>query len=71
MQSCNLEMFMEKLRPWLDGDYVREVHLNDEGQLVMRFTDGTQDVYAIEDCSRERLRPILEDLKEKGIPVTE
>ena len=71
MQSCSLELFMEKLRPWLDREYVREVHVNDEGQLVMRFTDGTQDVYAIEDCGRERLRPVLADLKEKGISVTE
>jgi len=71
MQNCNLELFMEKLRPWLDRQYVREVHVNDEGRLVMRFTDGTQDIYAIEDCGRERLRPILGDLKEKGILVTE
>jgi len=69
MKTCNLSDFMKALTPWLDDDYIRKAYVDDNGHFVLLFTDGVKNVYHIEDCEKSRLKAILEDLKNKGVPV--
>jgi len=69
MKICNLPDFMKALTPWLDDDYIRKAYLDDNGHLVLLFKDGAKNVYLIEDCEKSKLEEVLEDLKNKGIPV--
>jgi Zn-dependent M16 (insulinase) family peptidase len=69
MKTCNLSDFMQALTPWLDDDYIRKAYLDDNGHFVLLFMDGVKNVYHIEDCEKSQLKEILEDLKNKGVPV--
>lgn len=69
MKSCSLNDFMQELAPWLSDDYIREVYLDDNGHVVLLFLDGVRNAYHIEDCSEMQVKAMLEDLKEKGVPV--
>lgn len=69
MKSCNMKDFMQELTPWLDSDYIREARKDEDGQVVLLFQDGVENVYRIDDCSGEQLDKIFRDLKDRGITV--
>ena len=69
MKTCNLSDFMKAITPWLDDAYIRKACLDDNGHFVLQFMDGVKNVYHIEDCEKSQLKTILEDLKNKGVPV--
>ncbi len=69
MQTCQLNDFLKVLKPWLDRDYIRKVFLTDQNHLVFYFTDGGQNAYFIDDCTKAQLKNILADIRDKGIPV--
>mgnify|MGYP001103359612 CR=1 FL=1 len=71
MITCSLNNFMEAVKPWLDGDYIREAYLDAQGRFVLDFNDGVKNVYEIDDCSAVQLADILADMKRRGIPVKE
>ena len=69
MKSCSMNDFMQELAPWLDRDYIREAHLDDDGNVVLLFQDGVRDVFQIDDCTKEQIDKIFKDLKDRGITV--
>ena len=69
MKTCSLNHFLEAVKPWIDSEYIRNAHLDADGNFELNFVDGGKNVYRIDDCSREQLKAVLADLKEKGIPV--
>ncbi len=69
MKTCSLNDFMAELTPWLDKDHIHTVGLNDKGHLVVHFVDGMKNVYNVDDCNREQVRKVLDDLKARGIAV--
>lgn len=71
MITCSLNNFMEAVKPWLDGDYIRQAYLDEQGRFVLDFNDGVKNVYEIDDCSAAQLADILADMKRRGIPVKE
>jgi hypothetical protein len=71
MKTCSLNNFLEELEPWLAKDYIRAAGMNDQDHFVLHFTDGTRNVYQIDDCTRAQIHAVLQDLKAKGIKVHE
>ena len=71
MKTCSLSDFMAEITPWLDKDYIREAHLDDNGHFVLQFLDGMKNVYHIDDCNKDQVKEVLKDLKSRGIPVKE
>ncbi|MFP3983167.1 MAG: hypothetical protein ACLFV2_05695 [Desulfurivibrionaceae bacterium] len=69
MKTCSLNDFMEEIKPWLDGDHIREAHTDDKGRFILLFRDGMKNVYYIDDCNREQVEAVLKDLEKKGIKV--
>lgn len=69
LEVCSIDDFMQSLKPWLSAKYIRMVSLNAEGNFVIWFMDGVRHVYRIESCPESRLREVLDNLKQKGIPV--
>jgi hypothetical protein len=69
MEACKFNDFLKVLKPWLDRDYIRKVYLTDQDQLVVYFADGGQKEYLIDDCSKEQLKGIIEDIQQCGILV--
>ena len=71
MKTCTLDSFIEELTPWLSRDYVREVYLDERGDVVVMFLDGIRNGYRIDDCTPAEVKAALSDLKEKGLAVRE
>lgn len=71
MKTCSLNSFLEELTPWLAKEYIREAGLDDKGHFVLYFTDGTRNVYQIDDCNASQIKSVLKDLKGKGILIKE
>jgi hypothetical protein len=71
VKTCNLDDFLQELNPWLSGDYIREVYLDEKGQVVVMFLDGVRNGYHIDDCTQAQVKEALSDLKEKGLAVRE
>jgi hypothetical protein len=71
MKKCSLNDFMQEIGPWLDKDYIKKAHLDDQGHFVLMFVDGMKNVYYIDDCNEAQINGVLKDLKSKGIVVTE
>lgn len=71
METCSLNDFLEELNPWLDREYIKEVHLDSKGHFVMYFRDGMKNVYSIDDCNSSQVAKIITRLKSKGIPVVD
>ena len=69
METCNLSDFMKTLTPWLSKDYIRKVYLDDNGYVVLLFTDGVRNKYRIDDCNAAQIKTVLEDLKKQGVRV--
>ena len=69
METCSLNSFIQELTPWLSGDYIREVYLDDKGDVVVVFLDGVRNAYHIDDCTQTEVKVALKDLKEKGLAV--
>jgi hypothetical protein len=57
------------LEPWLDRDYIRKALLTEGDHLVFFFSDGGKKDYCIDDCSKDQLMDILNDIQKKGIVV--
>ncbi len=70
MKTCSLNHFLEAVKPWIDSDYIRNAHLDADGNFVLNFADGVKNVYRIDDCNKAQLEAVLKDFKEKGIQVT-
>ena len=71
MKTCSLNDFMAEIKPWLDKNHIREAQLDEKGHFVLYFLDGMKNVYHIDDCNQAQIKNVLNDLKKKGIPVTE
>lgn len=69
METCSLNDFMEELNPWLDKDYIKEVHVDNKGHFILYFRDGMKNVYSIDDCNKSQVAKIIITLKSKGIQV--
>jgi len=68
-QTCSLANFMQVLDPWLNEDYIRKAYLDDKGNFTLLFVDGGGQTYKIDDCTKDRLKDIMESIKKRGIPV--
>ncbi len=71
MKTCALNEFMAEMKPWLDKEYIRNAYIDAKGNFVLQFLDGTRNVYAINDCSRQQIKKILLDLRQYGINTIE
>ncbi|OKY74045.1 MAG: hypothetical protein BM485_15620 [Desulfobulbaceae bacterium DB1] len=71
MKSCSLNDFMQELQPWLDKDHIRKASVDDKGHFILHFVDGMKNVYHIDDCNKEQVDNVLQDLKKQGISVEE
>ena len=71
MKSCSLNDFMQELRPWLDSDHIKEAFIDKKGHFALIFRDGMKNVYDIDDCNEEQVKAVIEELRAKGIPVSE
>ena len=71
MKTCALHDFLQEMKPWLDKDYIRSAFLDSSGRFVLLFLDGTRNVYEIDDCTREQIDAVLEDLRRRGIRIGE
>ena len=69
MPTCRINDFLKILRPWLDRDYIRKVYLDNQDQLVLYFADGGQNTYRIDDCNQAQLNELLDEIKQKEIPI--
>ena len=69
MKTCNLFDFMEEIKPWLDKDYIKEAFVDNKGHFVLKFRDGMKNVYDIDDCNKDQIDQVLQDLAAKGIPT--
>ena len=69
METCSFSNFIEVIKPWLDGDYIRKGYLDSTGTFRLFFTDGGEKVYRIDDCSEDRLGEVFQMMIKKGIPV--
>ena len=69
MQTCSFIDFIQVLKPWLDGDYIRTGYLDKDGKFILFFADGGEKAYSIDDCSESRLKEVFEMMVQKGIPV--
>ena len=69
METCSFVQFMHTLKPWLNRDYIRKAFIDARGDLRLMFVDGGERVFRIEDCSRNNLSGILQELNGKGVPV--
>ena len=69
METCSLNNFIQELTPWLTGDYIREIYLDQKGDVVVVFLDGVRNGYHIDDCTQVEVKAALKDLKEKGLKV--
>lgn len=69
MESCQFNDFLKVLEPWLDRDYIRKVSLTGKDHMVLFFTDGGQKAYRIDDCTKDQLKEILDDIENRGIIV--
>lgn len=71
MKTCALIDFMAEMKPWLDKEYIRNAYIDAKGNFVLQFFDGTRNVYAINDCSKQQLKKVLLDLRHNGIHTVE
>ena len=69
MNTCTFVDFMQTLKPWLNDDYIRRAHYNDEWHFTLMFVDGGQEVYQVDDCNAAQLNDVIALLKENGVPV--
>ena len=69
IKTCMLTEFMESIKPWLSEDYIHTAYLDEHDHLVLLFKDNVQNVYRIDDCSKQQLANLLTDLKSKGVDV--
>jgi len=69
MKKCSLNSFIDEIKPWLSGDYISKAEIVDEGRFTLHFLNGTMNVYKIDNCTKNQVEKICEDLIEKGIVV--
>jgi hypothetical protein len=62
---------MTEMKPWLDREYIRSAFVDTAGNFVLHFRDGTRNVYAINDCTKQQIKNVLQDLKHRGIETGE
>jgi len=67
MKECSLHDFMKEMKPWLDKSYIHIAFVDNKGHFTLHFLDGTKNVYHIDDCNREQIAQVLEQLKDRGI----
>ncbi|UCD88207.1 MAG: hypothetical protein JSV01_10855 [Desulfobacterales bacterium] len=71
MRTCSLDDFIQELTPWLSRDYIREVYLDEKGDVVVMFLDGVRNGYHIDNCTQAEVKAALSDLKDRGLAVRE
>lgn len=67
MKACSLHDFIEEMKPWLDSSYIHKAQVDENAHFILYFLDGTRNVYSIDDCNREQIQEVLEQLAAKGI----
>jgi hypothetical protein len=67
MKTCSLHDFISELTPWLDSHYIHRAQVDEQSQFILHFTDGTKNVYNIEDCNQAQIENVLTRLNELGI----
>ena len=60
--------FIDDLKPWLSGDYVHKVVIED-GRFILHLLNGTMNVYKIDDCTINQVEKVCADLIQKGVIV--
>jgi hypothetical protein len=60
---------MQALKPWLNGDYIKQARFDDKGNFTLMFVDGGQKLYHVDDCTAVQLKNVVELLKKNGVPV--
>jgi hypothetical protein len=61
---------MQTLKPWLNDHYIRQARFDEKGKFTLRFVDGGQRIYQVDDCSADQLNEAIELMKENGVPVS-
>ena len=69
METCTFINFMQALKPWLNGDYIKQARFDDKGNFTLSFVDCGQKVYQIDDCKAGQLKDAVELIKKNGVPV--
>ena len=69
METCTFINFMQALKPWLNGDYIKQARFDDTRNFTLSFVDGGQKVYQIDDCTAGQLKDAIELMKKNGVPV--
>ncbi|MBS3755485.1 MAG: hypothetical protein KGY56_07280 [Desulfobacterales bacterium] len=67
MKTCSMTQFLEAVEPWLSAEYIRKGYVNENGDLVLMFNDGVNNVYRITDCTRDQLNSVIEKIRNYGI----
>ncbi len=67
MNTCSMNQFLESLEPWLSDNYIRKGRIDENGDVVLMFNDGVNNVYRITDCTRAQLDGIIEKIRSRGI----
>jgi len=69
MKTCSLNSFIDDLKPWLSGDYISKAVIESEGRFTLYLVNGTMNLYKIDDCTKNQVEKVCEELIQKGIVV--
>jgi hypothetical protein len=69
MKTCTFIDFMQSLKPWLNGDYIKQARFDDKGNFTLKFVDGGQKVYHVDDCTAGQVIDAVELMEKNGVPV--
>ena len=69
MNTCKFIDFMQVLKPWLNDSYIHQACFDLEGNFTLRFVDGGQTVYHVDDCTAEQLADTVELMRKNGVQV--
>ena len=69
MKTCTFIDFMQALKPWLNGDFIKHARFDDKGNFTLIFVDGGQKIYHVDDCSAAQLKDAVELMKKNGVRV--
>ena len=69
MKTCSLNSFIDDLKPWLSGGYISKAVIESKGLFTLYLVNGTMNIYKIDDCTRNQVEQVCEELSQKGIFV--
>jgi hypothetical protein len=62
---------MQTIKPWLNDDYIKRAFWDEKGNFRIGFIDGGENIYQVDNCTKEQLREVIQMLKKNGVPVSE